>query len=318
MMKPRHTTLCASAAIAAALTLTPAAGLAQAAPAPVLTVPEITAPPAAPPAAQAPVMTSSPVVQPLPEPEPVVEEAAPPPAARTTTTTVRQATPQRPAAAPAAPAPQPETVAEPVETVTASEPEPIAAVPIAAPEHAAPPATSNSNDSLLPAVLGALAVLALAIWGFVAIGRRKPVDRRAATLERPLPKPAAATVLAEPVVAQPVMAEPVVTEPVLDRVTPIGPPRTAPEASLAHTGAAVPLPRKMPESFAERDALLNRMVAARPDRANPFTSPLQRRRRAKLILQSLGTDFSDREPWIDLSQYPQNWPELARNKHAAA
>ena len=87
---------------------------------------------------------------------------------------------------------------------------------------------------------------------------------------------------------------------------------------MTHTGAAVALPSKMPATFEERSALIDRMVAAKPDRANPFKSPIQRRHRAKLILQSLGADFSDREPWIDLSQYPANWPELARRNTAAA
>ena len=91
-----------------------------------------------------------------------------------------------------------------------------------------------------------------------------------------------------------------------------------PAASLAHSGAAVALPRSLPASFEERDSLLRRMIAAKPDRANPFTSFNARRKRAKLILQSLGRDFGGREPWIDLSQYSANWPDLARNKHAAA
>jgi hypothetical protein len=34
-------------------------------------------------------------------------------------------------------------------------------------------------------------------------------------------------------------------------------------------------------------------------------------------MQSLGHTF-DREPRIDLSQYPNNWPELARQYHQAA
>jgi hypothetical protein len=87
---------------------------------------------------------------------------------------------------------------------------------------------------------------------------------------------------------------------------------------MAHSGAAVPLPSRMPATFEERDALIRRMIEAKPDRANPFTSPIQRRKRAKLILQSLGRDFGEVEPWIDLSQYPANWPELAGRKHAAA
>ena len=70
-------------------------------------------------------------------------------------------------------------------------------------------------------------------------------------------------------------------------------------------------------TFEERDALMRKMIAAKPDRANPFKSPIQRYHRAKLIMQSLGRDFGDADPWIDLSQYPQNWPELARRSQAA-
>src|SRR5690606_40875264 len=95
-------------------------------------------------------------------------------------------------------------------------------------------------------------------------------------------------------------------------------PAPAPAPNLVHTGAAVPLPSRMPQSFAERDALLRQMITAKPDRANPFTTKRARLKRARLILQSLGRDFGDREPWIDLSQYPSNWPELARRRHAAA
>jgi hypothetical protein len=59
------------------------------------------------------------------------------------------------------------------------------------------------------------------------------------------------------------------------------------------------------------------MVAARPDKANPFTDRRQRTKRARLIMQSLGVTF-DREPRIDLSQYPNNWPELQRPRYKAA
>jgi hypothetical protein len=172
---------------------------------------------------------------------------------------------------------------------------------------AAPVEPETNNTQLWVAVLAGLGAIALAIWGFIAIGRRRPVDRKAAMLiERPV-----VTTLSEPL-AQPLAAEPVPTP----SVSPLHPVASAP--SMAHTGASVPLPSKMPETFEERDALVKRMVAARPDRANPFTSPIQRHKRAKLILQSLGRDFGDAEPWIDLSQYPQNWPELARRKQAAA
>ena len=86
---------------------------------------------------------------------------------------------------------------------------------------------------------------------------------------------------------------------------------------MAHTGASVPLPRTMPATFEERDALMRRMIAAKPDRANPFTSPIQRRKRARLIMQCIGKTF-DHAPRIDLSQYPENWPELQTMRYADA
>jgi hypothetical protein len=79
----------------------------------------------------------------------------------------------------------------------------------------------------------------------------------------------------------------------------------------------VTLPAKLPESFEERDLLIKQMVAAEPDRANPFISPKARLRRARLILQSIGHTFKEGEAWIDLSDYPHIWPELAREKAAA-
>ena len=84
-----------------------------------------------------------------------------------------------------------------------------------------------------------------------------------------------------------------------------------------NTGAAVALPRTLPEGYAEREALFRRLVDAQPDRANPFTDRKARMKRARLIMQSIGRDFGDSEPWIDLSQYPHNWPELQKRSYAA-
>ena len=75
-------------------------------------------------------------------------------------------------------------------------------------------------------------------------------------------------------------------------------------------GDPVALPEEMPETFEERDALLKELVAAQPDKANPFTSTRARARRAKLIMQSLGRDFTSRKPRIDLSEYTNRWPAL--------
>jgi len=87
--------------------------------------------------------------------------------------------------------------------------------------------------------------------------------------------------------------------------------------ALPSDGAAVDLPAEAPQDYEARNALFERMVDARPDKANPFTDRRQRMKRARLIMQSLGTTF-EREPRIDLSQYPNNWPELRRQYHKAA
>ncbi|QSB44695.1 hypothetical protein IDJ81_00385 [Tsuneonella flava] len=81
---------------------------------------------------------------------------------------------------------------------------------------------------------------------------------------------------------------------------------------------AVPLPDELPQTFEERDALLQRMIAAAPDRANPFRSPRARARRARLILQSLGRRFEKAKPRIDLRQYAYHWPALRGWKPASA
>ena len=124
------------------------------------------------------------------------------------------------------------------------------------------------------------------------------------------------TVAEEPIAETPV-AEPIVETPM---AAPTMLRRREPNpvaGALPSDGAAVDLPAKAPENYEERSALLERMVAARPDRANPFTDHRARLHRARLILQSLGVTF-DREPRIDLSQYPNNWPELARPQYKAA
>ena len=307
MMKPHHTRLCASAAIAAALALSSTPLLAQVAPAPttvepapVLVIPETPAPPPAQPTIVLP--TELPETAPPP-----VAATAPEPAPRAAVTTTRS---ERPAPRADAPAPTPANAAEPdPEPVVEEDLAPIAVEPVV--ETTAPVATSeppaasaspsDNETQFWVAMMAGLVAIAFAIWGFVAIGRRKSVDRKAAlVIERPIVHPG------EPVAAEPAPAP---------SVSPLR--AAAPAPSMAHTGASVPLPSRMPASFEERDALIKRMIAAKPDRANPFTSPIQRRKRAKLILQSLERDFGDAEPWIDLSQYPQNWPELARRKQAA-
>lgn len=302
MTKTSHLTHGAGVAIAAALAFGPTPVLAQVAtdvPAAPVVVPEAAPPPAIVVPDLPPVSTeSTPVVQPVPEP---TAEAVPAPAAAPAATPVRRTVATQPAA-PASPAPAASPAVPPVEAAPEAVIAPAPAAPVAAAQpQPGPTPEQDDSTAFIAALLGALAVIALAIWGFIAIGRHR--------------RPNAVPVVERPVVTEPVPpAAAVPAQP----ITVARPAAPIPAASLAHSGAAVALPRQRPQSFEERDALLKRMVDARPDRANPFTNRKSRLRRARLILQSLDRDFGDTRPWIDLSQYPGNWPELARNQHVAA
>lgn len=292
-----------------------------ASPAPTITLPSET--PAQATGARTEVV-SNPVVQQLPaEPEPAVEiaeEAAPPPARATAVPAPRAAPVEGPVetAAPVAPEPlvaEAEPVAEEVAPIEEAAPiaPPVSAetAPLVANETSVTE-TVQANDSgetlgWIAAVLAALGLGGLALLGLTR-RNRKP---------RNAPQSAAASAPAKlaPAVAR---APAPVSAPVPVTVSPMPTTRVADRgAGVSNDGAAVALPRSLPASFEERDALLRRMVAARPDRANPFRSPRARIRRARLILQSLGRKF-DREPLIDLSQYSGNWPELARRDYATA
>src|SRR5690606_1332008 len=92
--------------------------------------------------------------------------------------------------------PQPAAIdAEPT-TLPAETAEPLAvAPPVTAPVEpaplTAPSAVNDDNTQFWVAVLAGLIAVALAIWGFVAIGRRKTVQRRVAAVERPVVAPRA-------------------------------------------------------------------------------------------------------------------------------
>lgn len=178
-------------------------------------------------------------------------------------------------------------------------------------------------------MLGALAVLAVPLLAILAI---LPARRR----RRALAKPSAGSATAEvpkrtewPVdhatpatVVVPAAAEtknsPITQGPYDNRVAAFSHASAPVRGALPANGAATPLPARVPDDFEERDALLKRMAAARPDRANPFRHYKARIKRARLILQSLGRKFENVDPWIDLSEYPNNWPELARRKYLRA
>jgi hypothetical protein len=272
---------CAGAAIAAVLALGSTGALAQeAAPAPDMpdiSAPNISAAAAPTPPAPAPqiVTQSNPVVQTVPVAEPAADTAAPAAsrAANRAQPVTRQAQPVRSAARSAqavaavpvaAPITPPPAVITPVA--------PVVQAPLAAPQPVAPAVSrpAISNNELTGAETGLLALLAAAGLGgafIVARSRRRRSDDLAVDeaavpgsdlFADPAPRPAAQAVPRAATVAV----------------------AASPERRPEHLA----MPADPVSSGAGRDALLQRMVAAPPDTANPFVSRKRRVRRARMLL----------------------------------
>ncbi len=318
MKKTRHLIASAPIAIAAMAALHTTAAGAQEAPTIVLDIPEeapaASTAPVVP--STAPVATTSPVPAPitvqLPEPEPVAEppvvnEAEP----VATTQTTRAASREAPAPAPVAATQQAEPTTAPFANSQseAADQQPLAAA--TAPESAPPaeltpvqdPVSDGSGAALLFALL---AVGGVGLAAFLLFrSRRRKRDEEV------------------PVIEQPVVAEPLSRDTETVGTTYNSEPAPAMRAEpitpvTSNKDVAVELPSEAPRNPAERDRLLKRMIDAKPDRANPFASHKARAKRARLILQSLGTRFTDRKPGIDLSQYTNVWPELRGWRPATA
>ena len=319
MKKTRHLIASAPIAIAAMAALHTTAAGAQEAPTIVLDIPEeapaASTAPVVP--STAPVATTSPVPAPitvqLPEPEPVAEppvvnEAEP----VATTQTTRAATREAPAPAPVAATQQAEPTTAPFAN---SESEAAGQQPLAAataPESAPPAAELTPVQDPVSDGSGAALLFALLAVGGVGLAafllfrsRRRKRDEEVPVIEQPVvaaplnrdTETAGATSNSE---SAPAM-----------RAEPITP-------ATSNKDVAVELPSEAPRNPVERDRLLKRMIDAKPDRANPFASHKARAKRARLILQSLGTRFTDRKPGIDLSQYTNVWPELRGWRPATA
>ena len=319
MKKTRHLIASAPIAIAAMAALHTTAAGAQEAPTIVLDIPEeapaASTAPAVP--STAPVATTSPVSAPitvqLPEPEPVAEppvvnEAEP----VATTQTTRAATREAPAPAPVAATQQAEPTTAPFansQSEAAGE-QPLAAA--TAPESAPPAAEVTPVQDPVSDGSGAALLFALLAVGGVGLAafllfrsRRRKRDEEV------------------PVIEQPVVAEPLSRDTGTVGTTYDSEPAPAMRAEpitpvTSNKDVAVELPSEAPRNPVERDRLLKRMIDAKPDRANPFASHKARAKRARLILQSLGTRFTDRKPGIDLSQYTNVWPELRGWRPATA
>ena len=319
MKKTRHLIASAPIAIAAMAALHTTAAGAQEAPTIVLDIPEeapaASTAPVVP--STAPVATTSPVPAPitvqLPEPEPVAEppvvnEAEP----VATTQTTRAATREAPAPAPVAATQQAEPTTAPFANseLEAAGQQPLAAA--TAPESAPPAAELTPVQDPVSDGSGAALLFALLAVGGVGLAafllfrsRRRKRDEEV------------------PVIEQPVVAEPLSRDTETVRTTYNSEPAPAMRAEpitpvTSNKDVAVELPSEAPRNPAERDRLLKRMIDAKPDRANPFASHKARAKRARLILQSLGTRFTDRKPGIDLSQYTNVWPELRGWRPATA
>jgi hypothetical protein len=198
----------------------------------------------------------------------------------------------------------------------ASEPLP-EALPL--PVEAAPQeATAGGQDwtAMIALALAGIIPLGFAIFAFMWFRRR---SRRTGYVPmQPVERPVERTpvgAIAPPTTASLVDHAPYVPA-AAAATTPV--PVMAMSPAQSRTSGEVILPRQLPETYAERDALLRRMIDAKPDRANPFRAPRARARRARLILQSLGRKFDDVTPRFDLSQYGYIWPHLAKPQHGFA
>lgn len=194
-------------------------------------------------------------------------------------------------------------------------------LPVAVPVEPEPEILAQPVDQSEEAILaGLLAALGLGAIGWAAIGLRRR-SRRAAkvrpmpVVEKVAPVPVASLPASTPAAGAMQVAPPTPSD-IREWMRPNPVERN--NAAVSNEGAGVALPSNEPETFSERNALLRRMVEARPDRANPFRGFRARTRRARLIIQSLGHTFEKGRSWIDFSQYPNNWPELRRNYAAAA
>lgn len=134
--------------------------------------------------------------------------------------------------------------------------------------------TEEAGDMTTTGVIGLLAALGIAGAGAFAMTRRRRSGRPLAEDEidrRPEPAPRAP----EAARIEPARPAPVVTPPATHASGPVRQPAPSPMLQ----GGPVPTD---PQA---RRALLESMVAARPDEANPFTSRKARMRRARIQLQ---------------------------------
>lgn len=245
---------------------------------PVISAPAVTqaAPAAATPTIVPPTVEASPIAAPEEAPVATTSLVSPPAVSRNEVTPERAA-PR--AAQRTAPSPTQNAVTSaapsgtPVATtasIAASEPVPppplnaqttsnSAITPVAP---AAPERSADGSDWALPIGVGA-SILVLGVAVITLRRRRRPYEEDVDFVP--------------PVIVPPARAEG--RPPMAARMVAMQPPVMPRPAGV--------MPTVAPAGAREREALIERMVAAAPDASNPFTSRKARRRRARLIMQSM-------------------------------
>ena len=295
---PAMPALAQDAAVADPVIVLPAEAAPATAPAPQITLPEPVAAPTL-----APVQAE--VLERVTTATPATTSQR---AAATTPTSTRASAVNTARVTPTETATASQTTAEPLASTIATVPEqpvtsPDVSDPAPAPLAVNGTVDSNTDELALAGILGALGLVAVGGIAFAASRRRRSNIEPSEVYE-----PVAYQQIDEPIVEAPVAVE---AQPIMTQRGYAAPAVTIPAMTRSTgNGDPVALPAEMPETFEERDALLHELVAAKPDKANPFTSPRARARRAKLIMQSLGQSFKDRKPRINLSEYTNRWPSL--------
>lgn len=257
-ISPRNTM-----AISAMLMLSVGSAYAQEATIPVTVEPPVAAAPVVSPAPSAPT-----IVIPTPTAEPVAAPSAAPVAMQAATPAATPPARTRVAAAPTTRAPAREAAqAAPVAPVAATPTPPVAepAVPVAAaPAEAAPPPAAATDEGTSDWALPVGAAATLLVLGGVGLA----MSRRRRAYEEDVD-------FVPPVATRPAFRP----QPERRTAAPVAPERpTAPTFAMSPAVA---------RTASEREALIERIVAAAPDDANPFTSRKARRRRARIMVQSM-------------------------------
>lgn len=291
------------------------------------------------PTAEAPVTVAAPVAAPVAQPSPTI--VLPPVSASPTTTTAAEkttvsksapaprvasskpATPRAAAKPPASPVARVASapVATPAAAAPISEASPIAPVaetdalpsdlagppPVAT---AAAATSDGSNDLLLAGLAGALGLGAIGL--FAATRRRRMVEPDyGATDYEPVSEPVVPVANAADIAAPRRADEPMPTTAqrieMPQRYATLAAPAFTPLKSWTEPRVQRSEPVDTRVLSLNREALLDRMVAAEPDANNPFTSAKARRKRARIMLQSM-----DNDRWEDAELAPGfDWRQMA-------